>query len=183
MTLKKLSKPPYVSPMNGFYTSQLFVEEWGQLNIKDRTIEPIFSLKDDKPGLINARKTFVALMDPTGIAWADMYLDSYEHWVRLTKTKWFALHLDSWLEEIKIRTVASSLSKIKEIAEGESAQSMAANKYLAEEGWKRPQGARGRPSKAEMDAELQKNVKALEASTEDLERIGGLTVINGGRKV
>lgn len=172
-------KESYLASNGQYITNLLFVEKWTEMGEEFRTRPPVFSLNVDKPGLINARTTFVELMDPTGVEWADKYLGSYRHWLKLCEKEWFAAALDGWLAEIKMRQTAISIKKIQEIAAGDSAQSINANKYLAEEGWKK--SGRGRPSKAEMDAELKKNVKAIEDTADDLARIGGLKVIKGGK--
>lgn len=168
--MKKLLTPPYKGDSGAWYTQQLFIEPWNLLDPDKRVCEPIFSLHSDKPGLINARSTFVALMDPTGYRWAMKYLGSWQHFERLSKCTFFAEALDGWLEEIRIKQVSEAVNRIRAIAEDGSAQAINANKYLAEEGWKKPN--RGRPSKEALTGELKRQARVVAEHTEDALRIG-----------
>jgi hypothetical protein len=76
---------------------------------------------------------------------------------------------------------ADAIQKIKQIAdEGNDTQALQASKYLAEAGWDK-QAARGRPSKEELKGELKRLANLSEQTNEDLERIGGLKLIKGGK--
>lgn len=173
--MKKLTSPPYKTDNNIWYTRQLFWEQQQLLPRESRIIEPIFSLSSDKPGLINARATFVALDDPTGYEWAEKYLGSWAHWEKLIECPWFAPHLEDWKREIDVKGVNKAVQRIKEIAVGESSQALPANRYIAEKGWEK---ARGRPSKSEIKGELLKATKRVEEHEEDMKRIGLLKVVN-----
>jgi hypothetical protein len=162
-------KPPYKSPANSWYTQALFWEKSIMMPIDQR--KTVFSLYDDKPGLINCRKTFVELEDPTGYKWAMQYLGDFEHWKRLMTCKWFAEAYDVWMNELKMKIRSESLSTIKEIRDaGLPAQSLVAAKYLASFEWEK--AGRGRPSKQEIQGELKRAALALEAEDEDALRIG-----------
>ena len=174
--MKKLTKPPYVGEGNHFYKQQLFYERWILYAEDKRVIEPLFSLYYDKPGLINAKATFVELNDPTGYKWAMAYLGSWKHFQELLKGPWFREAFSVWLEELQAKTASEALVRIKEIAEGGGQQSLAASKYLVEQGWL---SKRGRPSNAEVRGELKKAIEINETTKEDMERIG-LKVIEGG---
>ena len=168
-------KPPYKHPTVGsWFTEALF---WDRMYIKaiaDRntTIDPVFSLYADKPGLINCRKTFVALRDPTGYTWAIQYLGDWQHWLKLIKCKWFAEAYDIWVEELKNLLRAEALERIADIASSQSPQSLNAAKYLAGFEWEKKAGTRGRPSKADLDKELHKQAELLKDESSDFERIG-----------
>jgi len=172
----KLTTKPYVYDKNRFYKRQLFLEQWVLYQEEKRVIEPVFSLYYDKPGLINAKDTFVELNDPTGYKWAIEYLGSWKHFQALLETPWFREAYSVWLEELQAKTAAEALIRIKEIAESGGQQALAASKYLVEQGWL---SKRGRPSKAEIRGELKKAVEINETTKEDMERIG-LKVIEGG---
>lgn len=154
-----------------------------------RTIEPLFSLNQDLPGLVNARKTFLELNDPTGYLWTQRYLNGdYKHWEALMRCKWFIEEYDSWLVELKTKFKIAALQQIMKIASGQSEEPastvLQANKYLATAQWEKAAYDRGRPSKEQMKGELAKAVKTLEAEKEDEDRISqstSLQVIQGGK--
>lgn len=174
--MRKLIKPPYKADNGMWYTESLFHE---RATGTARPIEPVFSLYDDRPGLINCRTTFVAFKDPTGRKWALTYLGDWAHWVRLMRCSWFKEAYDAWLAELNLQLKSEAMSKVLEIMNGENgAQALAAAKFIASEEYKKH--GRGRPSKSEIDGELKRAVKTLEQEDEDLERMG-LKVIQGGK--
>lgn len=177
--MRKLTKPPYKSENGLWYTEALF---WDTASNKPKDrwpIEPVFSLNDERPGLINCRTTFVALKDPTGRKWALTYLGDWNHWLRLWKCRWFRDAYDGWIAELNLQLKSEAISKAIEIMHGENgAQALAAAKFIATQEYDRT--PRGRPSKAEVEGELKKAAEALTVEDEDLKRIG-LQVINGGK--
>lgn len=168
--MKKLLAPPYKGDSGAWYTQQLFYEPWSLLDPPRKVCEPIFSLHSDRPGMINARVTFVALMDPTGYKWAMKYLGSYQHWQRLCKCTFFAEALEEWQAELRIKQTSEAIDRIRAIAEDGSAQAINANKYLAEEAWLKPKA--GRPSKEALTGELKRQARVVAETTEDAARIG-----------
>ena len=172
----KLDKPPYKGERGHWLLRQLFVEYEDMHNDDRNSYVPIFSLMG-KEGYIDVGATFVALRDPTGRLWAERYLGSWEHWTRLEEASWFSERLSKWRDEIDTIFTSEAIQRVREIAAGESSQALAASKYLAEKGW---QKTRGRPSKAEINGELKRQVKIIEAHEEDAERIG-LKIIKGGK--
>lgn len=177
--MRKLTKFPYKAENGIWLTEAIFWERATEKPLSLRTHEPIFSLYDDRPGLINCRTTFVNLRDPTGRKWALTYLGDWNHWLRLMKCKWFREAYDTWITELNLQLKSEALSKVLEIMNGENAgQALAAAKYMASAEYDKP--GRGRPSKAEREGELKRAAQALEVEDEDMVRIG-LKVINGGR--
>ena len=157
-------------------TAALFLEAPG-----DKGSDVKFSLHNDVEGLINCRRSFVYEGDPTGYLWALKYLDSYKHFERLLESTWFKDAFDQWVRELNMKNRADAIKKIKDIAQsGNDTQSLQASKYLAEVGWEKQTG-RGRPSKEELKGELKRLADLSQQTTDDLERIGGLKVINGGK--
>lgn len=157
-------------------TAALFLEAPG-----DKGEDVKFSLHNDVEGLINCRRSFVHEGDPTGYLWALKYLDSYKHFERLLESTWFKEAFDQWVRELNMKNRSDAIKKIKQIAdEGNDTQSLQASKYLAEVGWDKQTG-RGRPSKEELKGELKRLATLSEQTNEDLERIGGLKLIKGGR--
>lgn len=175
---RKLTKPPYKSEMNQWYTQSLFYDMQATVP-KDRwVITPIFSLYEERPGYICCRTTFVELGDPTGYKWATKYLGDWQHWLRLQKCPWFVEAVEHWREELSVKIESEAVDIIKGIAAAEGKSQLPAARFLAELD-KRKTG-RGRPSKAEVDAELKRQVKVQSVEDDDMERIG-LRVVNGGK--
>lgn len=172
-------EPPYRSKTGGWYTQALFLEVW-KTPEEERPLPAVFSFHG-REGYIDARKTFIELRDPTGYLWSQKYLKSWHHFSLLLKCKWFEPEYVSWVEELKIILKQESIQKITEIASSDSPQALPAAKYIASADWEKATTGRGRPSKSEVQGELAKAVKQLSNEQSDLERIGGFTVIQGGR--
>ena len=174
-----LTGPPYRTSNNIWMTASLFHERSIMLEEANRSYEPVFSLDEDYQGLVNARATYISLMDVTGYSWAMKYLNSWTHWEKLIKCHWFREKVELWNEEIKTILKQQALQKITEIASGGSPQAYQAAKYLAQGDFDKPPHGRGRPSKEELRGELAKAARVLSQETEDAERIG-LRVVQGG---
>lgn len=171
----RLTKPPYLS-QSGYYMGSLFWEQATKLPIDKRVIYPVFSLYEDRPPLICARKTFVEIGDPTGYEWALKYLGDWSHFLRLLDTPWFHEAYEVWSNELREKQTAEALSVIRKIAlDSENKQQLPAAKYIAGRDWEKP--ARGRPSANEVQGELKKAIRHIEAEREDLERIKQLKVV------
>lgn len=137
-----------------------------------KSYSAVFSLYEDKPGLINCRTTFVEFGDPTGYKWAMTYLKDYAHWEWLMKSTWFREAYDVWMHELKQRVRSEALGVLREVAlTAPPAQATPAAKYLASFEWEKSE-ARGRPSKAEVTGRAKEAAKALEDTQDDMERIG-----------
>ncbi len=161
--------PPYKNDYGVHYTRQLFWEMQRNLKEEDRLIDPPFYLSTPHAGSLSARDTWVECGDPTGYKWAMTYLGSWVHYEKLLDCSWFVVHLEDWKRELDIKRTSEAVDKVRLIATGDSSQSLAANKYLAERGWEK---TRGRPSKAEIRGELLKATQKIEEHEQDMERIG-----------
>lgn len=176
-----MHKPPYKASNGAWYTSSLFWELWSETQIPNRRCDPVFSLYSQRPGLVCFRTTFVELGDVTGYKWAQMYLGDWEHWLKLYKSPWFRKAYEHAKEELYIKLRTEGLDKIREMATSTDAKaSLPAAKYLAELERNLEKRQAGRPSAAEVSAELKNAQKAMEVEDEDAERIG-LTLIKGGK--
>lgn len=175
---KKFDGPPYKDNQGRWLTKQIFWEHSQDLMPDKRFCEPVFSMFKDRPGCINARKTFVELGDPTGYAWAQKYLGDYEHWQAITQRPWWEEVFAVWMHEMNMKIKSDAMAAIIEASKGGGPNGLAAAKFLAQEGWN--QTKRGRPSAAELKGELKRAALALTVEDEDMERIG-LTVIQGGK--
>lgn len=181
--MSELIKPtkPYKSHSGMWLTGALFKERMVTTPADRMVYQPVFSFEGDWPGLINCRKTFVELMDPTGYQWAVIYLDSWQHFEVLVKTSWFPKELEKWVNEINVKLEAETIRTARSIAADESDRNrLTAARFLHSLTKPEAKPKRGRPSQAEVAAELQKEVQANSEFAQDMERMG-LSVINGGR--
>lgn len=172
--------PPYKGPSGKYYTRQLFQEMHQEIIPTRVQIKPVFSFMEDKPGLINARTTFVELNDPTGYQWAVKYLHSWPHFQLLENSEWFKPFLERYREEIRFKLRSTAIQKLMDIARSDSSQAVTAAKYLASLEFDKETHRRGRPSKTEMDAEMKRLTQLAEEDQGALERMG-LKVIDGGK--
>lgn len=172
--------PPYKGSNGSWLTQSIFWDKWSQLAPGNKHAQPVFTFDSDRPGLINAKDTFLALGDLTGYEWAIKYLGSYDHWLYLMQRGWFSEQVEVWRNELHTRFKATALKRIQEISgsTANEAQSLAASKYLAERGWEK--SSRGRPSKSELAGEMKKQAKIVDDLDEDVARLG-LTLIQGGK--
>ena len=178
--VRRMIAPPYLFPHNNRWVcAQLFYETW--INVTNKTVMPVFQARGHaRPGLIHAKNTFIELGDPTGYQWAIKYLGSWEHWLLLSKQRWFREFVDEWRDELDMKQKAEAIQVIKEIAlSSDSKNALPAARYLAERGWDKTSG-KGRPTKEQVAAELKHEVRQRTQIDDDAERIG-LTMIEGGK--
>ena len=175
-----LTGAPYKAPTGQWLLKALFHEPSVRLPVDERVYNPVFSLDNDIKGLINARATYVELMDPTGFKWAMQYLNSWEHYERLLGCSWFLAEVEAWNREIKMTLQMRAIEKIREIAKGDSPQAYQAAKYLATADWEKGLHKAGRPSREVIKGELAQAIRQASQTEEDAARIG-LTLIKGGR--
>jgi len=169
---------PFRNQTNQRYTKQLFHDMQQTMTIEDRLIKPMFTLHHDQPGLINFRKVYVALGDPTGYKVSQEYLEDYSHWELLMKSPWFREAKEVWDRELDAKLSSEGLTAIRAFADGiedvPPALQLQASKYLADKQYRKvlkEAPARGRPSKEEVTGELKKAVADTADIASDLARI------------
>lgn len=151
---------------------------WATAAPSARFCDPVFTFDTDRKGLVNFKKTFVALGDVTGYQWAIKYLGSWDHWLYLMKRDWFQEQYEAAKDELHTKIRSEALARIGKISsESENeVQKLAASKYLAECGWDKKRA--GRPNKALRTPDDKKEMETID---EDASRMG-LTVITGGKE-
>lgn len=162
------SGPPYKAPNRKWFTEALFWES----NLDRTSYLPVFSLYQDQPNLVNCRKTFLELRDPTGYTWAIKYLSEYAHFKVLMKLDWFKAALDAWKDELDVLLQAEALQKIQETAKGASQSAYQAAKFLAQREHRKV-SSRGRPSTEEVKGELRRQATEAQETTDDYHRVFG----------
>jgi hypothetical protein len=159
-----------------YFTRQLFWEQFIELPLESRTREPLFSLYNDKPGMINFGKTYVRLADPSGYKVAQEVLDGdYTLWTVLTGCRWFIQAKELWDRELDAKLFSEGMDEIRLLAkEGMPAQKLAASKYLANKEYKKDRTqSKGRPKREEIDRAAKALADSERDLDEDLKRIRG----------
>lgn len=165
---------PYRNDNNQRYSRQLFYEQWVQLPIELRSVEPPFTLFDrNKEGYKCFGQMYVEDEDPTGYTTATRIFGDYSYWTYLMRSGWFREAVDIWNTELDARLKSKGIKKIKQIAESEDKGALQAAKYLADHGYKNAKtvSTRGRPSKEEVAGRLAEEAREAKETLADAERI------------
>ena len=96
-------------------------------------------------------------------------LGSWEHWTKLCNAFQVRDHVQSWREELEIKTRANAIKSVIKTSNDGSAAGATAAKWLAEKGYA---PKRGRPSKAERLGNLKQEERLHKEIQDDMERIG-----------
>ena len=123
------------------------------------------------------RRIYIELEDPTGYIASQVLLDSWVHWQRLAKVKWFQTMLEDWNSELEVRLQAKGVISMAKIASTGEAKATAAAKWLAEKGWTPKK--RGAPTKDDVAREARKLAEDDLGVTEALERLGLNEAVSG----
>jgi hypothetical protein len=159
-----------------YFTRQLFHEEWQDLMIEKRVIKPLFTLYNDREGLINFGKVYVKCADPSGYKVAQEILDGdYTLWTVLMGCRWFVAAKELWDRELDAKLYSEGLEEIRTLAkDGMPAQKLAASKFLATKAYRKDNSAsKGRPSRESIDRAAKDLAVSDRDLDEDLKRIKG----------
>ena len=161
--------------MNRWRTQSLFLEQsWGSTSPD----KPVYTMKpDDLPasvlypdGLPSFAKRYLDLEDPTEYRAATELLGGWEHWTTLLDSKWFQDYIAPLREELEIRLRSKGQRTLVEIMESGDRNSLAAARYFADAGF-RPKKV-GRPSNAQIEAEVKKEAEVRRRVAGDAKRLG-----------
>lgn len=176
-----IKRTKFRNPINNKrYTQQLFYERALEIPAGRTTVEPMFSLYDDVEGLINFGKEYVACMDFTGTKVAARLLENYDHFLQLSKTKWFSEARVEWDKEIaaKMEQEATDIlrgialdSDLKPSERTTAAKALLGRAKQGKASERAPSGLRGRPSNEEVQGELKRQAALSKDELEDLARI------------
>lgn len=151
---------------------------WRTASLFEETCEdatkypPVYSLGDQHGTLPSLKRNFLDLGDLAEYTFAETYLGGWDHWLALQKSWVLKPHIEAWRNELRLKLEAAALAKIKDIADGEGPSALQAAKYLYERVQTDGGRKRGRPSKAEKDAALKKELRDSEDVRADAERLG-----------
>jgi hypothetical protein len=181
---KRVPERPYKDAMNRWLTSGLFRDLVIQKHDINVRYHPVFTLYDDRPGYINARRTFIEEGDPTGCRWAIKYLGDYNHFLALSKADWFQVAFERWQEELNAKLASEALDSVRAIAADENDKGrLAAARFLHSLVAQKPKETvkRGRPSNKNADAETKAAEAVGRQVEEDYDRLFNPKVITGGK--
>lgn len=118
---------------------------------------------------LSLKKLYLEEEDITEYIFANKYLGGWSHWQRLQNNQQLAKEIDSWRTELELKLRAKALVRIKEQA---NKGSYNAAKYIANKEWENTGSGKGRPSKADIKREREKQAKIFEQYEEDAHRLG-----------
>lgn len=135
---------------------------------------PVWTLKQEHEpeGLPSMHRLYVEEADLTEYKFALATLGSWEHWLRLKRAPFFKQHYDAMREELEARMESQGFNTMREMATGKGPIAAQAAKWLAERGWERTAGKRGRPSKADVTRAAKELASDTKTTNEDAERLG-----------
>lgn len=170
-----MSKSKY-KDVSGRYRTESLFKETSRAGVIDR-YPPAFVLNAENhtDGTPSMRQIYMDIADPTEYAFAEFTLGSWQHWTRLCACEWFKPYLAEWREELTKKLKSTGVSLLKEIAMDPANKSSAqAARWLAEGNFNEQPKKRGpgRPSKAEVDAELSSAVQEAKDLHSDALRLG-----------
>lgn len=166
-----MAKPysKFRSASNQRLLKQLFFEEcYG----KDEKLA-VYTLKDwDHEGYPSLYRLYMEMADLKEFAFAETYLDGYEHWEKLCACPWFKPIVERWRKELLLKTQGEALNRIREVAQSpEHKSAYEANKFLLGGSWASPAHSKGRPSKEQVKAEAERIARQDKELDEDAARI------------
>ncbi len=136
----------------------------------------VYTLKPyDFEGKLSLRRLYMEAGDLTEYQFAITHLDCWEHWEKLCNCTWFQEHIELWRRELSLKLKSEAVLRVLEEARKGGKNSFACNKWIVDKGWVGSEevkaAKRGRPSKAEVNAEVQKQIDRNKQVEEDFERI------------
>lgn len=130
--------------MNRWVTAGLFKETCGT-----STQYVLMSLDE-------AGTKFVSCGDMTGYVFANEHMGGFKHWCAMKASKALQPHIQDWEDELEMKIRSQALRRVNDTAKEGHFQ---ANKFLADRGWQTRKA--GRPSKAEVEREINKDKKLV----------------------
>jgi len=171
-----LDLPNMRDSLGKYRTRSLFKEfNHGRIEATGKPFDPVFTLRDfDYDGLPSFKRMYMEASDPSEYSFAMETLGSWEHWEKLCSVGFFKPYIEKWRKELVLKLKSDGLIALTRLAGNakSEAQRLQAAKFLADEGFvpdKRVK--RGRPSKEEVEGEMNRRLQHLSDVEEDLDRI------------
>jgi hypothetical protein len=168
-------KTKFRNSMNGLYIRRVFLET----SYRDNDKTPVqYTLRssDHPEGYPSLYKLYIQMGDPLEYQFAETYLESYEHWMKLCETSWFRPIVERWRNDLQAKLKTAALQKILRVSEDDTHKNQfEALKIILAGGWKEKETKRraGRPSKEEVQGHLKQSVNEEKELLEELKRVEG----------
>lgn len=114
------------------------------------------------------KKLYLEHMDPVGYDFARTYLFNWTQWQRMKKNSFLKKHIQEWEEELNLKIMSEAVRNIQDIANSADG-GFGAAKWLADRGWDKRRA--GRPSKEQIEAELNKQARDNDEFAADIKRL------------
>ena len=163
MSKTKIDKKRFRDENNRYIVQGLFLEDRYNTDLAVFTYDGEDKLYKGKtyPSL---KKLYLEHSDPVEYDFAITYLADWPHWERLVANKTVGAEIDKWRNELRLKLMSDGVNSLINLAlQKESYQ---ASKYLADHGWDVKE--RGRPSKEEIEGELNKRATKINEFETDL---------------
>jgi hypothetical protein len=127
------------------------------------------------------KKLYLKMGDITEYDFAHKYFYNWQHWQEVANASWMKKIVAKWREELEVLIQADALKMIQAEAIANTKYSYAANRYLADKGWKvtadqkvekKASRGAGRPSKAQVAEEANRMAMEAHSVEDDLKRLG-----------
>lgn len=163
-----MNKEKFRGPVGRRYTVGLFYE-----TCESDKSTVLYTLKDeDHKGFPSIKRLYMEEDDLTEYVFANKYFENWAHWKEISESSWFKPYITLWREELDLRTRAKALNRIREEADHGGKNSFQANRYLIEKGYETTSSKRGRPTKADIQAEAKRQAENDRQVSADAERLG-----------
>ena len=131
------------------------------------TDTPIFTIRDEKSGLISLRTLFLKLVtdDPSEATFAEEVFGDIGYWLKVRDNNHLKPFVEDWRLECDVLRKAKAFKAIMEEITSEGKSSFAASKFIIDEPWK---DKRVSKNKADNKATSE---RAAEYFKEDLDRL------------
>lgn len=116
---------------------------------------------------ISLKKRFLEESDPTEYAFATKWCYDWKHWKRMCNNKVLIKHIEEWREELNLALAAEGVLTMIDL--GTDGKHYQAAKWLADNGWSKNE--RGRPSKEQIEGEIQRRADEQSEWDEDNGRV------------
>jgi len=102
------------------------------------TDKPIFTIRDEKTGLISLRTLFLTLVvdDPSEATFAEEVFGDVGYWLKVREHKFLKPFVEDWRQECDVLRKAKAFKAIMNEVKDEGKSSFAASKFIIDEPWK-----------------------------------------------
>ncbi len=150
----KLDKKKMKDVMGRYMTQSLFLETEYNPDVAIFTFDGTDKVYQGKT-FYSLKRLYLEECDPIEYAFAEKYLFDWPHWQKMCKNVVLLNHINDWREELQLKLASEGLATLIHLAINED--SYQAAKYLADKGFVKT--GRGRPSNAEIEGALKKQVE------------------------